>query len=205
MESTSKQIFREQTRLLYVNSMIPIIVSVVAGSMLCWSLKDVIGQAVLVSWFVIFFTVSVVRLALLFQYNKGKAEYRKKESWHRNFLICTYAIAAVWGSSAFFLFPEDNLFHQIVFFMIVLGMAAGGISSLCPSLSVVGGFLSLLLIPIMMRMILLGGTEALFKGSLVLLFWAVTLISAVKMSGSIRENIRLHFQSVAREKILRKK
>ena len=119
MESTSQQISREQTRLLYASSLIPIIVSVVAGAMLCWSLQDVIGLTVLVSWFVVFFTVSAVRLALFFQYNKAMEEYRKKEQWHRDFLICTYTIAAVWGSSAFFLFPENNLFHQIVFFMIV--------------------------------------------------------------------------------------
>jgi len=203
LENTSKQIFREQTRLLHVNSMVPIVVSVIAGAMLCWSLQAVISLTVLVSWFVIFFTISVIRLALLFLFRNEKTEHREKEHWHRNFLICTYAIAAVWGSASFFLFPEHSLSHQIVFFMIVLGMAAGGISSLCPSLPVVGGFLSLLLIPLIVKMITLGGAEALFKGSLVLLFWAVILIGAVKMSASIRENIQLHLQSVAKEKILK--
>ena len=203
MENTSKQVFREQTYLLYANSMIPIVVSVVAGAMLCWSLQSVIGLTVLVTWFVIFFTISVVRLALLFFFKKGNAEYRENAHLHRNFLFCTYAIAALWGSASFFLFPEHSLSHQIVFFMIVLGMAAGGISSLCPSLPIVVGFLSLLLIPLIVRMVILGNTESLFKGSLVLLFLAVVLVSAVKMSSNIRENIQLHLQSVAREKILK--
>jgi uncharacterized membrane protein YfcA len=110
LKNTSKQILREQTRLLYDNSTVPIIVSVVAGAMLCWSLQAVIDQTVLTSWFGIFFTISVIRLALLFLFSNGKTEYRKKEHWHKNFLIFTYAIAAVWGSASFFCFPSI-VFH----------------------------------------------------------------------------------------------
>ena len=202
MKNTSKKIFIEQTRLLYANSVIPISVSIVAGAMLCWSLQSIIDQTVLVAWFIIFFVITLFRLFSVYLFNNGKTEQRDEEHWHRRFLICTYAVAAVWGAASFFLFPEHSLPHQTVFFIIILGMAAGGISSLCPSLPVVGGFLSLLLIPLIVKLLTLGDAEAVFNGSLLLIFWGVILIGAIKINENISENILLHIESVGREKIL---
>jgi len=202
LKNTSKKIFIEQTRLLYANSVIPISVSIVAGAMLCWSLQSIIDQTVLVAWFIIFFVITLFRLFSVYLFNNGKTEQRDEEHWHRRFLICTYAVAAVWGAASFFLFPEHSLPHQTVFFIIILGMAAGGISSLCPSLPVVGGFLSLLLIPLIVKLLTLGDAEAVFNGSLLLIFWGVILIGAIKINENISENILLHIESVGREKIL---
>ena len=170
--------------------------------MLCWSLQSIIDQTVLVAWFIIFFVITLFRLFSVYLFNNGKTEQRDEEHWHRRFLICTYGVAAVWGAASFFLFPEHSLPHQTVFFIIILGMAAGGISSLCPSLPVVGGFLSLLLIPLIVKLLTLGDAEAVFNGSLLLIFWGVILIGAIKINENISENILLHIESVGREKIL---
>ncbi len=183
--------------------MTPIIVSMLTATLLCWSLQATIDQTVLITWFTLFLTISVLRITLLFLFKKQKAEFEKNGHWYRHFLIGTYAIAIVWGSASFFLFPEHSLSHQIVFFMIIIGMAAGGISSLCPSLPVVVGFLSLMLLPLTVKLILLGNGDALFKASLVLLFWAITLIGAIKISDNLRENIQLRIQSIDREQLLK--
>jgi diguanylate cyclase (GGDEF)-like protein/PAS domain S-box-containing protein len=82
-------------------------------------------------------------------------------------------------------------------------MAAGGIASLCPSLPVVVGFLSFLLIPLIVKLIGTGTEESIFNGSLLVLFLAVALLGAVKINANIRENIKLHSLSVARENILK--
>lgn len=200
MENTSKNIFNEQNRLLYVNSTLPIIVSIAAAGLLSHSLRAVIHHYVLISWFVTFFTVSVVRLFFISLFKKSDQE---ADHWHPYFLVSTYIVAALWGSSSFFMFPEQNLSHQIVFFVIMLGMAAGAVSSLCPSLPVVIGFLSLQLIPLIVKMIILGSEESLFYGSLILMFYAVVMIGAIRINGSIQENIELHIQSITREKILK--
>jgi diguanylate cyclase (GGDEF)-like protein/PAS domain S-box-containing protein len=199
----SEKTAREQVYLLFINSMVPIIVSVLVAALLCWSLRAIISQPVLVAWFALFFSISIVRIVLLFLFKRQKIKYRYEKQWHWCFLIGTYAIAMLWGSASFVLFPEHNPSLQIIFFMIVVGMAAGGISSLCPSLPVVVGFLSLILLPLSVKMVLLDDSEALFKGFLVLLFWAITLIGAVKISSNLRENIKLRLQSIDREKILK--
>ena len=203
MENASKKILKEQTRLLYTNAKLPIIVAAVIGALLCWSLHTVIDQTVLIAWLVIFLAISVLRLTLLFLFANRETEHEDEKLWHRRFLIGAYAIAAVWGSASFFLFPGHSLPHQIAFFMIVFGIAAGAISSLCPSLPVVGGFLSLLLVPLIVKLTTLGSGEAFFESSLLLIFWAVTFLGSIKINDNIRDNIQLHLDSVNRENILK--
>jgi len=204
LDKASGKIFIEQVRLLYVNSMLPIVVSVVIGAALCWSQWNYVNTTVLVVWFTLFLTISVARIWLLFRFRKEKPEpgYDSMKYWHDRFLVGAYSIAMIWGSASFFLFP-DGQSHQMVLFLILVGMAGGAISSLCPSLPVVSGFLSLMLIPLVLKMVMLGSGETLFLGVLILLFWAVTLSGAFKINASIRENIQLRLQSVEREKVIR--
>ncbi|MCP4343200.1 MAG: EAL domain-containing protein [Desulfobulbaceae bacterium] len=202
-EKISNKIFQEQVRLLYANAKIMIITSVMAGFLLCWSLKSIIHQDFIVAWFSLFFTIAIARFFLLFLYENRTAEPDNSTLWYRRFLIGTYATATLWGAASFLLFPEHSMSQQIVFFMIVVGGAVAGLSSLCPSLPAVAGFLTLLLIPLTVRMVTLGTEDALFKGALVLFFLAVTLVGAVRMSSNLRENIKLRLQSIDREKNLK--
>jgi len=203
LENTSKKIINEQTRLLYAGAKLPVIISVAGGALLCWSLRTIINQTILIAWFSALSTLSIIRLSLIFSFNRANPEQKTSKHWYRRFLIYTYAAAIIWGSASFFLFPEQNHSHQIMFFIILLAIATTAASSLSPSLPVVGGFLSLLIIPLTIKMMLSDSSESLFNGSLLLVFWVVIILSAVKINDNIRENIRLHLQSVAREKKLR--
>ena len=202
LEKTSRKVFIERVRLLYVNSMIPILVSVVVGAALCWSQRIIVNQTVLIVWLTLFFTISVVRISLLFLFKKQRAEYSNMKRWHNRFLVGTYAAAVLWGSASFLLFPDSQP-NQMVLFLIIIGMAGGAISSLCPSLPAVSGFLSLMLIPLMIKMMLLGTENSLFLGLLVLLFWVVTINGAIKINTNICENILLRLQSIERETIFK--
>ena len=204
LKKTSRNIFVEQVRLLYVNSMVPIVVSVVIGAALCWSQWNHVNTTVLVVWFTLFLTISVARICLLLRFRKEKPEpgYDSMKHWHNRFLVGAYAIAMIWGSASFFLFP-DGQSHQMVLFLILVGMAGGAISSLCPSLPTVSGFLSLMLIPLVLKMVMLGSGDTLFLGVMILLFWAVTLSGAFKINANICENIELRLQSIEREKVIK--
>ncbi len=203
LKHTATKIFREQVQLLFANSMVPIFFSIAGATFLCCSLWGVVRHSILFAWLGLFFSISVVRISLLLRFRKQQAKVVNEEYWHNRFLISTYAIAIVWGAASFLLFPEHSLSHQIMFIMILVGMAAGGVFSLCPSQPVVIGFVSLLLLPLAIKMITLGTGEGMFKGLLVILFWAVTLIGAMKISKNLRENIQLRLQSIDREKILK--
>ena len=130
---TSRKIYSEQVHLLFVNSTVPIIFSTLAAALLCWLFQTSISQNVLIAWLAIFFTISAGRIALIALFRKQEAR-SSINLWHFIFLVGTYAHALIWGSASFFLFPEHNPSHQIVFFMIMAGAAVAAIASLCPSL-----------------------------------------------------------------------
>ena len=143
---TSKKIYQEQVHLLFANSMASLTFSMLAGALLCWSLRTVIDKNVLAAWFGLFFTIFLLRIGLILLFRKQESGAGCKEHWHRRFLVGSCTSATLWGSASIFLFPEYSPAHQSTFFLIVTGVAAFGLASLCPSLPAVGGFLSLLLL-----------------------------------------------------------
>ena len=189
-------------QLLFANSMVAITFSVMAGGLLCWSLQTIINQDILIAWLALFLTVSLARIALITLFRKQQA-ISSIVPWHVSFLVGTYASASMWGVASFILFPENSSSHQIVFFMIVAGVTAGAVAPLCANLPTIGGFLALLLLPLVIKMITLGDAQSMFNASILLVFWAVTFIGAIKLNCNIRENILLRLQSVDREKILK--
>ena len=202
-ENNSLRIFAEQVRLLYVNSTIPIFVSISVGIILCWTLRDTAEKNFLVSWFTLFFSISAIRLFLLYLFRKYKPETRNIRKWHLSFMISTYLVAAVWGAGSLFLYPHDHSETQVIFLLVMTGLSAGAIASLSPSLPIVSGYLVMILLPLAGTMIHHDTSESVFVGLLVLLFLAVCLSGVIRINRNIRENIQLRFQSIHRETILK--
>jgi diguanylate cyclase (GGDEF)-like protein/PAS domain S-box-containing protein len=200
---SSQKIFLEQIELLYGNAIVPILVSVLVGALFCWSQKNVTYYRTLLIWFALLFIVSAARISLVILFQKRKPESVNSIFWYNYFLIGTYAAGAVWGAASFMLFPEYSEQSQTVFFLILTGLAAGAIASLCPSAPAVLGYLSLVLLPLPVKMIMIGSSEAMFVGLMVMLFWAIVVVGSMKISGNIQENIELRLLTIEREKKLR--
>ncbi|MBM9512503.1 EAL domain-containing protein [Desulfogranum marinum] len=207
MKTTSKQsalIFAEQVKLLYTDGMVIMFVSLLAGTLLCWSQREVIEHVFIFSWFSAFVLVSISRVVLFFLYNKTKPNAETILPWYRYFLIGTYCAGIMWGMASFFLFPLSSQLHQMVFFLVLVGISAGAFSTHCSSLPVVIGFQSIVLLPLAIRMLMLQESEGYrFIGLLVLILWAVILSGAKKIHGTIRDNIDLRLESIGREKALK--
>jgi len=193
----------EQNRLLYSNSLMPIIVSMIASLLLSGSIWSIVDHAIIILWSSLFIIVSIVRLRLLFTFASRQSIREEQKSLHFQFLIGNYIIAILWGSAAFLFFPDQSLSHQIIFILILIGIAAGGVASLCSSFPILTGYLSFILIPLILKLILIGSAENIFKSFLLLLFWAVSVAGGKKINLNIRDNIHLRLQSIERETILK--
>ena len=202
-ENNSLGIFAEQVRLLYVNSTIPILVSIAVAVILCWTLWDKADTTILVGWFSLFFIVSALRLVLLYRFYTHEPETGNIRKWHLHFLIGTYAVAAAWGLASFFLYPHNFPQSQVIFILAMTGMSAAAIASLGPSLPVVSGYLAIILLSLAGTMILHSTSQSVYLGLLVLLFLAVCLSGVIRINRNIRENIELRFQSIQRETLLK--
>lgn len=203
MDNNSQKIFIEQTRLIYSSALIPLIISIALGTLLCWSIRNITDHTILLIWFAVFLIISIFRGLNLFLYRTKFSNDGDNRSWHLRFLIGTYGAASMWGAASLFLFPEHSLSHQIVFIIIITGLIAGGVSSLSPSLLIFTGFISLILIPLSVKLFTLGTGDEVSKALLVLLFGSIVLIGGIRISRNIQENIELRIQSVNRERVLK--
>ncbi len=203
MDKTVEKIAVEQTRMLYGYALMPIIVSVLAAALLVINLWVEIDHVVLNCWLAAIMAVALFRMRLLAVYKSQESVAENSDYWHLRFLIGNYLSASLWGLSSFLIFPENNLSLQIVYFMVIVGMAAGGVSSLCPSFKAVAGFLTLILFPLIVKLLFVMTWPALLKAFLVFLFWYVTVSGSKKINLSIQENIELRQQSITRERILK--
>lgn len=189
-----KNIYYERVHLLFTIATVPIIFSTLAAALLCWSLQTIIGLNILIVWFVLFFTISSAWVFLIALFKKQE-EILSIKLWHLCFLIGTYASASAWGVAAFALFPEHSLSHQIVFFLIIAGVTACAVASLCSDLRAIGGFLSLMLFPLIAKMMSLGTAESMLNGSIIFVFLGIIFVGVIKTNNYIRKNIQLRLEN----------
>lgn len=123
--------------------------------------------------------------------------------WYTVYLIGTYAAGFMWGMASVFLFPETSQMHQLLFCLIMAGLAAGAITTHSSSTSVAIGFLSIVLLPLGARMLTLDAEEYRFLSLLIFIFWVFVLIGSRKIHNNIKENIELRLKSTARENQLK--
>lgn len=189
--------------MLYANSLGAILISVAVGVLFWWSQWTVMNQKVLVVWFTVFFTISIARLILLVLYKRKNPSVESLKRWNRYFLIGICGISILYGTSSFFLYPDNNPSGQTVFFLVITGLATGGITSLCSSFPAVSIFVSLTLLPLAFKMFTFHTSNSSIIGILVLIFWAVILFGARRLNINIQNNIGLRIQSIERETILK--
>jgi diguanylate cyclase (GGDEF)-like protein/PAS domain S-box-containing protein len=183
--------------------MLPLIAALLIGTFLFLMLQEDTHHASQIIWYCIFVIVCLARIALVFAYDKNIPASWSKVKWHTWFVIGTYCAGALWGSTFFLLFPQENQQLQTIHFLIIVGVAAGGIISLCSSLPAVSGFLTLILVPVAMKMLFLDIYLAPIIAALTLVFLLVTLNGSYKINKTISESIQLRLQAVERENKLK--
>ena len=198
-----KRIFIEQVRLLYKNAMLPLLTALLIGTFLFLVIADISDSPSLFVWYGLFVTVSLARILLVLAHKHNIPASWSKAQWHRWFVVATYCAGALWGVTFFLLFPGESQAHQTVHFLIIVGIAAGGIVFLCPSLPAASGFLALILLPMSVKILFLEIYLAPVIASLTLVFFLITLIGSFKINKTISEAIALRLQAVERENVLK--
>jgi len=199
----SYQLLKEQQHLLYRNSLLPIIISLVIGALLSWLQFGDADTNLLLLWLAALLLATVIRLSAIGLAIAGEKNGRPSPYLYPLFLAGTWLAAMVWGGASLTIFPESNPASQAVFIIVIVGISAAAIPSLCPSWPAISGFLALCLLPLATQLILIHHQGGLLPGFLVILFLLVSLFSARRLNHNIAENISLRLESVEKERVLR--
>lgn len=111
----------------------------------------VIDHQVLIGWFATLMTVTCWRLYVSIDFKRQRHK-RTTEGWEKLFMLGVGAAALLWGSTSIFLFPKDDIVHQVFLAFVLAGISAGAVSTLSAIPQAINLFLLTLLLPLILAL-----------------------------------------------------
>ena len=122
-------LYTGQIKLLYAQSGMGMIASVVNSLILTFILWNVISHKVLLIWLTCIFFITFIRYVSIRRYSKVSIGYRETDLWAKRFTVGIVLSGICWGSAGVFLFPVNSIGHQVFIAFVLGGMVAGAVAN----------------------------------------------------------------------------
>ena len=193
----------EQTKLVFHALPVALMASVINALILVFIQRDVIEQRILSTWLAAFLVITVARLLLAYAYRKSSDKVNRAENWTVWFTIGAICSGFAWGSLSVWLFPSDDIGHQVVLAFVLAGTCAGASTSLSFLRLPITVFLILVLVPLASQFMLLGDKLSVAMGIMTILFFIGVLVNSMRLYRNTEQNIALRIEAHFREHALR--
>jgi signal transduction histidine kinase/ActR/RegA family two-component response regulator len=184
-----------ETRLLYENATLGIVVTIVIAVLLAYAQWAVISRLVISVWLLYMLLVCAARFLLARQYRHAAARDTNDRRWNLVFVGGTALAAAGWGAAAILLYPPARPVNETFLVFVVGGVMLGGGSLLAARPE---AFLTFLLPPGLLtavRLATLGGEVHLMMGFLAGLFTVATVATTWGFHRMIESSFKLRFDN----------
>lgn len=198
-------ILAEQVLQIYSAIFTTIITTVINSSILIFILWPVIDHTILLMWFTVILIISLVRGVSAHQYKIENPSVEKANFWFRRFFIGSSLASLVWGASAIWLFPENDLARQVFLAFAIAGIAAGAVTSLSYIKLAVYSYLGFSLTPLLVRFFYSGTELGITMGFMIALYLIMLLFAANRNHTNTKQNICMKIKSIERERLLKSK
>jgi len=193
-------ILYEQVHLLFKSLPLATVGSFITASILTYIQWFSIPHYLLITWLSIIAVLSCARFATYIAFRKAKPDPVHIKPWATMHARLTVALAFAWGSAGIIHFPSGDFVHIAGTTLIIAGIAAASTPSYAPLKLPAIIFLSCLLIPLGINLIL-DTHELSLPFGIVIWMYLFYLISTTRiLSHSVSQNISLRLQSINREK-----
>lgn len=194
-DDQAHRLVAEQIRLLYGNTTVAQIVTLLNGALLATIQSTALGYQAVIPWFTLLAAVSLSRIALAAAYRRAVPDHGQTAFW-RNFYCAGAALAgAVWGASSFMLFTPDSFAHQIFLAFVLSGMLAGAIGIMASWFPAFALFSTLIALPTVVRFSMVGEGMHYAMAWMTFLFMAAMLVVAHRVNRAIVESLQLRFEN----------
>jgi signal transduction histidine kinase len=191
----AQQLIAEQIRLLYQNTPLAQVVTLMNGALLAVIQGTALGYQAVFPWFALLATVSLSRVALAAAYDRATPEHKLSAVWRNRYCFGAALAGAAWGASSFMLFTPDSFVHQIFLAFVLSGMMAGAIGIMASWFPAFALFATLTALPTVLRFAMVGEGMHIAMAWLTFLFMATMLVVAFRVNRAIVESLRLRFEN----------
>lgn len=190
-------VFLEQVKLLYNQAPVSQTVAILNALVLALVQWPVVDHAIVAVWLLTIVIASLARLASAWRFEHTSLTVDTVSFWYKSFLVGVGLSAFVWGSSGVLLFPESSVPHQLFLVFVLGGMTAGAVSALCSFETAFLLFLIPTLIPVAIRMLIVGGDIHYAMGWMIAVYVVAMILISRRISNILGESLHLRYENVA--------
>lgn len=180
-------------------SVVTVFLSSLIFSFIQW---DYVAHSKIITWLLATNVLLLLRLFFYKKFNALKSNHQVTVFWGYCVLFMSAASGAMWGAAAIWLFPEDDIAHQVFLAFMVAGMCAGAVTTLSPLMSSVVSFVVLAMLPLLLKFIWLGSDIAVAMTVMALLFTIILLSTARRLNETLRRSLYMRHEYINAEEAL---
>ncbi|WP_019529142.1 hybrid sensor histidine kinase/response regulator [Dasania marina] len=188
------KILVEQVKLLYKNAVPIFFVNLVVSTALVYGLWDVVSRAGLSLWWAIMLLLFLLRVLSYVIYRK-KFNPGQAHRYALLFIVGTGLTGLSWGLTGVVFFPAHALEYQLFILFVLIGMAAGAVSSMTIYLPAFLTYLPISLIPITIRLIMVAEPIQLSLGIMAIAYNIALLYFGLTINRAHTETLKLRFEN----------
>jgi len=188
-----KNIEIQKVESLYNALLSPLLAIFVLSFIIYYSFNGLVPQDNLNIWLILNMLLLLLRVFSYLSYKKTKVNAQNVQKFYRCFFILSTISAVLWGSSAFFILPNE-VEYRILILLFITGIISGGTISLAPKVEILYVYLYLILVPYL-YVFFIEGSE-ISKAYTFAIFLYLIIISSIakKISKALNDNIILAFE-----------
>ncbi|WP_084191053.1 putative bifunctional diguanylate cyclase/phosphodiesterase [Methylomarinum vadi] len=189
------QIKAELVAHLYRNAPLSYAFTILNGFLLAFLQRAVISLEILSTWFMLLLVITLIRWALVVAYNNNYFKKLDVDDWNTLYLWGTGFAGCVWASAAKYLFPPNNIDHQLFVVFVLAGMTAASVSVLAARMKAFFFFTAPILITLSLQIYLFGSTLSSPMAMMIILYLIGLSVAARETHRTIMTSLELRFDN----------
>ena len=176
---------------IFVNSTILVVIQ--------W---NYIEHSTIIIWFVIVNSLSIIRFVVYKKFNSLPEKLPLSGFWSRFLFFSSIASGLTWGAVSIWMFPPENIAHQVILAFVIAGMCAGAVTTLSPMLSLLFAFVILAVAPMVVRFLTLDVDVAYTMAFTSFIFVVIILKTAMNFNKTVKESLLIRYEQYLTKKII---
>jgi diguanylate cyclase (GGDEF)-like protein len=183
----------EKIKLLYQQSLTPIILSAVVSLFLVAALWTSANHQHLLIWLGIACLLAFLRMILMSKFKHNNPQGKLVLAWEKPYSISLIAVFLVWSLGLIWVMPRDNLSAVFILNSVSIGLAGAAISWYSPLRYLQMAAISLAQIPMIMVLLTLGHEETFWVGVASCCMYVSCMVTSVFLHKTFNGNLELAY------------
>ena len=194
MQTAQENTQHKQVALLFKSLPFANFTSLVVSGAVWWVLRDHVPPVLLIGWCVANLIATLGRISMWYAYSKSNGAEGGSAVWMKWFILTMTIHSFVVSSANWLIYPPEDPATQMLFILIIIGIASGAAFTLAAHLPSVIILVTTLLTPLVIRFVTDDTTPLLFA-FMTVIYAALLISSARDLTHFIRRSISLQHEN----------